>query len=77
MKTRGQQWQEASQANEPLQDTQDFCKHSMKAGEHHKKAAVVTGLGDSSPEDVNQNQNQGAEAENWQIMPKIAKQIYP
>ncbi len=53
VKTRGQRRQEASQANEPLQDTQDFCKHSMKAGEHHKKAAVVTGLGDSSPEDIN------------------------
>ncbi|PBK82548.1 hypothetical protein ARMGADRAFT_1038573 [Armillaria gallica] len=56
VKTRGQRWQEASQANEPLQDTQDFYKRSMKAGEHHKKAAVVTRLGDSSPEDVNQNQ---------------------
>ena len=43
VKTRGQWQQEASQANEPLQDTQDFCKDSMKAGEHHKKGAVVTG----------------------------------
>ncbi|SJL11864.1 uncharacterized protein ARMOST_15275 [Armillaria ostoyae] len=56
VKTRGQRRQEASQANDSLQDTQDFHKHSMKAVEHHKKAAVVTGPGDSSPEDVNQNQ---------------------
>ncbi|PBL04495.1 hypothetical protein ARMGADRAFT_1022902 [Armillaria gallica] len=46
VKTRGQQWQEDSQANEPLQNTQDFHKYSMKAGEHYKKAAVVTRLGE-------------------------------
>ncbi len=57
--------------------TQNFCKHSMKAGEHHKKAVVVTGLGDSSPKDVNQNQKRGAEAENWRSCPKLQSKYTP
>ncbi len=49
----------------------------MKAGEHHKKAVVVTGLGDSSPKDVNQNQKRGAEAENWRSCPKLQSKYTP
>ncbi len=49
----------------------------MKAGEHHKKAVVVTGLGDSSPEDVNQHQKQGAAAENWRSCLKLQSKYTP
>ncbi|KAK0447490.1 uncharacterized protein EV420DRAFT_1647821 [Desarmillaria tabescens] len=77
VKTRGQQHQEASQANDAPQDTQDFRKRSMKAGEHHKKAAAVAGPVDSSPEDVIQNQKRGAEAENWRSRPKLQSKYTP
>ncbi|KAK0450478.1 uncharacterized protein EV420DRAFT_1482685 [Desarmillaria tabescens] len=77
VKTRGQQCQEASQANDTPQDTQDFHKRSMKAGEHHKKAAAVAGPVDSSPEDVIQNQKRGAEAENWRSRPKLQSKYTP